>query len=301
MQGLVFWLTYPFLYAISLLPFPLFYRFSDFIFFLVYYVIRYRRKTVTENLNLVFPNKTDAEIRKIRKNFYQHICDMFLEMIKSISISEAELKKRFIFKNTDELRRLEKKNKSILLMCGHYASYEWLIALQLYGLKYESYGIYKKIKNKHFDKLVKKIRNRFAGIMIPTTEATEKIRFNQEKGILGNYAMVADQSPKLSRSNHWINFMGIRVPVFIGTEKLARKLDMAVIYLEVEKVSRGHYEATLIPISENPEKDPEHFITKKFIQLLEGQIQKNPQYYLWTHKRWKHRNQPIPKNATIIN
>ena len=264
-------------------------------------MVRYRRKTVTENIKLSFPEKSDSEIKVIRKKFYKHMCDMFLEMIKSISISKAELKKRFVFKNIDELRRLESNNKSILLMCGHYASYEWMIALQLYGLKYKSYGVYKKIKNNHFDNLVKRIRNRFAGIMIPTTQATEKIRFNQEKGVLGNYAMIADQSPKLSHSRYWIDFMGIKVPVFVGTEKLARKLDMAVIYLKVEKVSRGRYEATLVPISEEATKDPEGYITKKFIQHLEAQIKADPQYYLWTHKRWKHRNKPIPRNAVIID
>ncbi|TRO65134.1 lysophospholipid acyltransferase family protein [Christiangramia sabulilitoris] len=301
MHGLVFWLVYPILWVVSILPFRLFYMFSDAIFFLVYYVIGYRRKTVRENLKLVFPDKPEMEINRIEKKFYSHMCDMFLEMIKSISISEKEIAKRFTFTNLDYLRKLESLDKSLIVMCGHYASYEWINALQLYGLKYKTYGIYKKIKNEHFDSLVKKIRGRFGGTLITTQKTTEVIRYNQEHGILGNYGMIADQSPKLSRAKHWIDFMGIKVPVFDGSDRLARKMDMAVVYLHVEKVGRGYYEATLKPITEDAPGEPPHAITKKFVEYLEKQIYKKPEYYLWTHKRWKHRNEPIPDNAEIID
>ncbi|TBW26638.1 lysophospholipid acyltransferase family protein [Gramella sp. KN1008] len=301
MQGLVFWLVYPILWLISILPFPIFYLVSDVIFVFVYYVIGYRRKTVQNNLRLVFPEKPESEIKRIEKRFYRHMCDMFLEMIKSISISEEELKRRFVFKNLEYLRKLEEANKSIIVMCGHYASYEWMNALQLYDLKFGAYGIYKRIRNKHFDNLAKKIRGRFNGVLISTYNATEKIRYNQERGILGNYAMIADQSPKINRARHWIHFMGIRVPVFEGSERLAKQLDMNVIYLKVEKKGRGFYEAELIPITEDARSEPPHYITSKFIDLLEEQIKHKPEHYLWTHKRWKHRNEPIPKNAEIIN
>lgn len=301
MQGLVFWIVYPFLWLISILPFRIFYLVSDMIFVLVYHVFGYRRKTVQNNLRLVFPEKPESEIKDIEKKFYRHMCDMFLEMIKSISISEKELKRRFVFKDLDYLRELEKMNKSIIIMCGHYASYEWMIAIQLYGLKFKAFGVYKRIRNKYFDELVKKIRGRFDGELISTYKATEKIRYNQEQGILGNYAMIADQSPKMNRAKHWIKFMGIRVPVFEGSERLARKLDMSVAYLQVEKTGRGYYEAELVPITVNAQQEPEHYITKKFIELLEKQIRTRPENYLWTHKRWKHRNEPIPKDADIIN
>ncbi|APG59251.1 lysophospholipid acyltransferase family protein [Christiangramia salexigens] len=301
MQGLVFWMVYPLLWLISILPFPFFYAVSDLVFFLVYYIIGYRRKVVTKNLKLVFPNKTDSEIKSIEKKFYRHMCDMFLEMIKSISISEKELKKRFEITNLEYLRELETMDKSIIIMCGHYASYEWMNALQLHGLKFKSFGIYKKIKNRYFDQLARDIRGRYDGVLITTYKATEKIKNNQNNGVLGNYAMIADQSPKLNRAKQWIDFMGIRVPVFEGSDRLARKLDMNVIYLHVEKKKRGFYEATFKPITENATKEPDNFITKKFIRLLEQQIKNKPEYYLWTHKRWKHRNEPIPDHAEVIN
>ncbi len=301
MQGLVFWLVYPFLWLISILPFRLFYLVSDAVFVLVYHIIGYRKKTVRENLELVFPEKSKSEIKSIQKKFYSHMCDMFLEMIKSISISEKEIEKRFTFTNLEYLRKLEGLDKSLIIMLGHYASYEWINALQLYGLKYRTYGIYKKIKNKQFDDLAKKIRGRFGGTLITTSRTTEVIKRNQENNILSNYAMISDQSPKLSRARTWIDFLGIKVPVFEGSDRLARNLDMAVVYLHVEKVGRGYYQATLKPITENAPNEPEHAITKKFIGYLEDQIREKPEYYLWTHKRWKHRHEPIPENATVVD
>lgn len=301
MQGLVFWLVYPILWLISILPFRLFYLVSDLVFVLVYYIIGYRKKTVRNNLELVFPEKSIDEIKDIEKKFYSHMCDMFLEMIKSISITEKEIEKRFTFTNLEYLRELESLDKSLIVMLGHYASYEWINSLQLYGLKYKTYGIYKQIKNKHFDNLVKKIRGRFGGTLITTRKTTEVIKNNKENGILANYGMIADQSPKLGSAKYWIDFMGIKVPVFEGSERLARNTDMVVLYLHVEKVGRGYYQATLKPITEDAPNAPEHLITRKFIEYLEEQIREKPEYYLWTHKRWKHRNGPIPKNAEIID
>lgn len=301
MQGLVFWMVYPLLWLISILPFKIFYFVSDVIFVLVYHIIGYRRKTVQENLRLVFPEKKEKEIKRIEKKFYRHMCDMFLEMIKSISISNEELKRRFVFNDLDQFRKLESKNKSIIIMCGHYASYEWMTALQLHNLKFRAFGIYKRIRNKHFDDLAKKIRGRFDGTLISTYEATHTISKNEEKGILGNYAMIADQSPRLKRSKFWMEFMGIKVPVFEGSERMAKKHDMSVVYLKVKKKGRGFYEASLVPISENAPEEPKHYITRKFIELLEEQIYEAPEYYLWTHKRWKHRNEPIPEEAETLN
>ena len=300
MQGLVFWLVYPFLWLISITPFWLFYKISDGIYFLVYRIIGYRTKTVTENLQLVFPEKSSKEIKIIRKKFYHHMCDMFLEMIKSISISNKELKARFTFTNIDEIEKIRKMDKSLILICGHYASYEWVNALQLYGLDYRGYGVYKKIKNTYFDKMAKDIRGRFDGELISTLEATKTIEINQQNGRLGVYAMIADQSPKISRAKYWTDFLGHQVPVFIGSEKLAKTTDMAVLYLHVVKLKRGYYQATFKPITYNPSEVPQFKITNVFLTELEKQIRTQPEYYLWTHKRWKHRNTPIPKKAVVF-
>lgn len=301
MQRLVFWLIYPFLLLISYLPFRLFYMFSDLIFILVYHILGYRKKTVAENLRLVFPEKSEAELNKIRKTFYRHMCDMFLEMIKSITISDEEIKKRFTFTNKEEILRIRDLNKSIILMCGHYASYEWMNALQLFGIDYRGFGVYKKVKNPYLDKLARDIRGRYDGVLIPTVEATRQIANNEKNGILGVYGMVADQAPKFNRAKYWMDFMDIKVPVFAGSEKLAKEHDMAVVYLHVEKLRRGYYQASFINITDNPRNEPEFKITKTFFTLLEKQIKNAPEYYLWTHKRWKHRNEVITKEMKIID
>lgn len=300
MQRFVFWLTYPLLWLISILPFKLFYIFSDVVCFFVFYVARYRRKTVRANLELVFPKKSEREIKEIRRKFYRHMVDMFLEMIKSISISDEELKKRFAFTNIEEIQKIRDMDKSIILACGHYASYEWMNALQLYGLDYGGYGVYKKIKNPFFDKLAKDIRGKYQGTLIPTVEATKTITRNENQGVLGVYAMVADQSPRRGRDRTWTEFMGIKVPVFTGTEKLSKSLDMAVVFLHVEKVKRGFYSATFKTLSYEPKKEPQDKITKTYLEELEKQIKAEPEYYLWTHKRWKLRNASIPYNAKMI-
>src|SRR5690606_13580040 len=204
MQRLVYWFIYPILLLISLLPFWLFYKFSDLIFFIVYHIIGYRKKIVMENLVLAFPEKSGNELKRIQKKFYSHMCDMFLEMVKSISISEEEIKKRFEFTNKEEILRIRKMDKSIILMCGHYASYEWMNALQLFGINFKGFGVYKKVKNPYIDKLARDIRGRYDGILIPTVEATKTIADNEKKEIKGVYGMVADQSPKLDRAKYWL-------------------------------------------------------------------------------------------------
>ncbi len=292
-------MVYPFLWLISLLPFPLFYKVSDVVFFLVYRLVGYRKKTVTENLNMVFPEKSSEEIENIQREFYRHMCDMFLEMVKSISISNQELKRRFIFTNLDEIKKIRDMDKSIILICGHYASFEWMNALQLYGFDYKGFGIYKKIQNKYFNKMAKNIRGRFDGELITTSEATKTIGKYQNEGILGVYGMVADQSPKLARAKNWTKFLGTTAPVFMGAEKLARDLDMVVVYLHVEKLKRGFYQATFVTLSYEPAKEPPFKITNDYLKELEKQIYEAPEYYLWTHKRWKHRNASKPKNAVI--
>lgn len=287
MQRLLYWLVYPLLWIISKLPFWLFYKVSDGIFILVYYVVGYRKKTVRFNLKTAFPEKSDAERKAIEKRFYKHMCDMFLEMIKSISISAEELKKRFQFDDLTIVEKLVKEQRSSLIMMGHYASYEWLTALQFY-FEHNGYGIYKRIKNPYFDKLIHKIREKWNSKLIANKEATFIIRKQQRAGKMATYAFIADQSPKTRKHYHCTDFLGQNVPFFSGVERLAKSEDMPVIYLAVNKIKRGYYTASFKVITEDPNTLPDHKITDVFAKLLEAQIKENPEYYLWTHKRFKH-------------
>ncbi len=289
MQLLVYLLAYPFLWLISRLPFPIVYMLSTLVYQLVYYGIGYRKKVVRENLKLVLPEKSDQERRVIEKRFYQHMCDMFLEMIKTMGISGKELQKRFVFNNLEVLHQLEAKEKSIMLLFPHYASWEWVIALDAH-IKSKGYAIYQPVQNPYFDKLIRRIREKFGTTLIATTETKEIVAQNRLKGRLSMYGILSDQSPMVSRTKYWAPFMGITVPVHVGAEMLCKGLDLPAVYLKVEKRKRGHYQGTFKVLSETPKSVPDFEITDAFLREVEASISEAPEYYFWTHKRWKHRN-----------
>lgn len=288
MQFIVYILAYPLLWLISILPFRIFYWLSDFVYFLVYYVLGYRRKVVRENIALTLPHLTEAERKKIEKKFYQHMCDMFLETIKTMSITPEEMEKRFSVTNIDLVQDYFKKGKSVILVASHYASYEWLLTINP-KLGFQGVAVYKKLANPYFDKLVRKIRSKYNTEMIETKKAIPTMAQNQRDGKLSLYGLASDQSPKLDRIFHSMSFLGIEVPVHTGAEMLAKKYDLAVIMVKVKKIKRGYYQATFVSLADNP-KDFEDFrITEMYLNEVEKQILEQPEFYLWTHKRWKHR------------
>jgi len=288
MQLLAFVLIYPLLWLVSILPFRLLYAVSDMLFFLLYYVFRYRKKTVEENLKLVFPDKSESERKQITKEFFHHLCDMILEAIKSMNISVEDMKARFKFTNIEVIQDYEKRQKSIALMCAHYGSWEWIFILQAYT-SHLTFAIYKKLNNKYFDKLIRKIRARYDSYLITTKESINVLVENKKKGLITINGFAADQSPKKEKAYHWNTFMGIEVPVHTGAEMLAKKLDMPVVFFSVKRVKRGFYETTFQTLAEHPSEFKDYEITDMFMKLVEQQIHNTPQYYLWTHKRWKHR------------
>jgi len=289
MQLVVYILVYPLLWLISRLPFKIIYFISDGVYVLLYKVIGYRKKVVRGNLKLVFPDKSDAERILIEKKFYQHMCDMFLEMIKTMGISNNQLQQRFTFSNLEVLHQLEAKNKSIMLMFPHYASWEWVIALDAH-IASKGYAIYQKIGNRYFDKLVRDIREKFGTTLITTKETRDIVAQNKKEGNLSMYGILSDQSPMVKKALLWTPFMGITVPAHTGAEMLCKKLDLPAVYLKVSKEKRGHYSGTFSLITENPKEMEEFALTKAFLALVEESINEAPEYYFWTHKRWKHKD-----------
>jgi KDO2-lipid IV(A) lauroyltransferase len=287
MQLLAFVLIYPFLWVISILPHRLFYTFSDIAFFFVYHVFGYRREVVQQNLNLVFPNKSIKEIHHIEKEFYKHLCDTFLEMIKSMNLGKDEVLKKYAVVNPELLREIEKE-RSIIILCAHYANWEWNVSINNY-VNSKGYAIYQKINNSYFDAFVRKVRAKWNTTLITQTQTAKTVIQNHRNNVRATYGMVSDQSPQAHRAQYWARFMGIKVPIFNGGEALARKTGLAVVFLKVSKVKRGHYKAEFIPITLNGKETKEHEITDTFLRLTEAQIMEKPEYYLWTHKRWKHR------------
>ncbi len=289
MEQITYWIVFPILKGISKLPWFLFYRLSDITYFFLYYLIGYRKKVVQENLALSFPNKSIIERKKIEKKFYRHMCDLFLEMIKSLSMSTEETQKRYSLKNPELLEKLDKEG-SFMIVSPHYANYEWGCIIDTLSSK-TCVGVYKKIKNPLFEKLVLKLRSRYGSEVILNTKITKytlsKEANPKEQG-QRIYGLIIDQSPKSNKENYFVNFMGKEVPAFVGAEVLARKTNMPIVYFKISKVKRGYYEYELVPIEVSSSKDFQFPATHRFYELLEEQIYETPAYYLWTHKRWKH-------------
>jgi len=288
-QLIAYILLYPILWVISILPFRLLYVVSDSVYGLLYYIIGYRKKVVQANLDLVFPEMPEKEKTRVKKAFYHHFCDMMLESIKSLTISEAQMKERFKFTNIEEIHALEKKNKSIVLMCAHYGSWEWIFILQKY-MNYKGYAIYKRLANKYFDRLVKRIRARYNSYLITTKETVPVLTEAKKNGQLTMNGFISDQSPKPDKAHYWANFLGIKVPFHTGAEMLAKKLDMSVVFFKVKRLKRGYYETTFKTVAVDANTFKDYEITDIFIKFVEDQIREAPEYYLWTHKRWKHRD-----------
>ena len=289
MQFIAYILIYPFLWLISILPFRLLYLLSDGAYILIYYLIGYRKKVVLENLILAFPDKSNKEIIQISKKFYHHLCDMIFESIKSLTISEKEIVKRFKFNNLEEVRQYEDANQSIVAICGHYASWEWIVTLQKYT-KFKGFAVYKRLRNPYFDRLIKRVRGKYNSYLVTTKETIPTMMDSKKNNELFLCGMAADQSPKLRKAYHWTEFMGVKVPCYTGPEMIAKRLDLPVVFLDVTKVKRGFYEATFSTITKTPKDYIDYDITDIFLNLVESQIRRAPEYYLWTHRRWKHKD-----------
>ena len=214
---------------------------------------------------------------------------MLVESIKTLTISEAEIKKRFTFTNIEEIHKIEKQNKSIILMCAHYASWEWVFIMQRY-INHKGYAVYKRLKNKHFDALVQRIRAKYNTYLITTKETFKVLSKESTAGNLTINGFLSDQSPKVQKAYHWNEFMGITVPVHTGAELMAKKMNMPVMFFTTKKVRRGYYETTFKTITLDPKSYPDYEITDLFSQHISDHIREAPEYYLWTHKRWKHRD-----------
>jgi KDO2-lipid IV(A) lauroyltransferase len=286
-KALVYYLTYPLLFLISRLPFNIFYKFSDIVCFFVQHVFQYRKNVVRENLKRAFPEYDHKKFINIENKFYRHLCDLFLEIIKSMGMTKEQMIKRFNVKNIEVLTQFEKKNTSVFLMCGHYASWEWMMSLG-YHMKHKGYGIYKPIRNQYFDNLIKKIRSRHNAFMISQRTAAREIKrmeANNERGVFG---FASDQSPRPKHLTYWRSFLGTKVPVFTGAERLAKELNIPIVFAKINRVKRGYYEVEFRVLSETPYKISDYGITDLFTEWLEVQIKDDPSQYFWTHKRFKH-------------
>jgi KDO2-lipid IV(A) lauroyltransferase len=272
-----------------MLPFRILYGISDGVYLLVYYVIGYRKKVVLSNLKLAFPKKSDKEIIEISKKFYHHFADVFIEMIKFFTVSKQEVYKRYKFTNIEFFEELYKDGKSVMLMGPHYANWEWIMSLDAF-VKYKGYAAFTRVENPYFNDKVLKSRAKFGTNLILTSKLIAEIKHNQKNNIQAMYGLLSDQSPQLSKTFYWREFFGVKVPIHTGAEMLAKRYDMNMVYIETKKIKRGYYETSFSLITNEAQKFPDYKLSDIFIEKVEKQVRTQPEYYFWTHKRFKHRD-----------
>lgn len=273
----------------SKLPLRVLYIISDIIFFLMYHLVGYRKKVVTENLKNSFPHKTSDEIYKIRKTFYRNFSDYIVETLKSFTISSHELRVRVQHLNQDVFHEAKSENKNVILLTGHVFNWEWFNALATIIPQENCFPVYRKVQNSFWEERIKGIRNRFGNSALEAKEVIRHIFRNPNDGN-SVYMFVADQTPHVSEVSYGLNFMNQKTPAFIGYDKLSTRMDLAFVFCEMKKVKRGYYQINYYRIYPDGEKFVEHEVVKKFHKLLENTINKRPDNYLWSHRRWKYQH-----------
>ena len=277
---------------ISLLPFPLLYGLSDFLYYVIYYGFGYRKKVVFQNLRNSFPEKTKGEHIEIAKKFYRHFCDLTLESLKVFTISEKEVNDRMVLKNPEVVDRFFDQGKSVIIAGGHYNNWE-LFAVAIDSMvKHQTIAIYKTLTSKYFDEKMQVTRGKY-GLRMISAKLVKEV-FESEKDNLTATIFGIDQSPPFADKCHWMTFLNQDTGVLFGAEKYAKDYDYPVVYCRINKEKRGYYSFEFEDVSDRPNQTKHGEIVEKVTRMLELDILKKPEFWLWSHKRWKHKR-PIEK------
>ena len=282
------------LYIISLMPFWVLYGIADFIFVLVYYVVRYRRKIVAKNMRESFPDYSDKELKATERKFYRNFADYIVETIKLNHISDDEIKRRMVFKNMDIIDRLFDEKRSIAAYFSHCGNWEWVPSITLWsrhttGKDVEFCQVYRPLKNKWYDEYMLRLRSRFNSLSFKKKTVLRDLLLLRRREMPSITGFMSDQKPSKGDESHIVKFLNHPSAVITGTEQVARKLDMAVVYFDMHKLSRGYYELEVKLITDNTSTMEPMAITDAYVKLLEETIKRNPSIWLWTHNRWKHK------------
>lgn len=288
-------LFYLVVYPISFLPLWVLYWFSDVLYLLFLSVFPYRHKVIYSNLKRSFPDKNQSEINILAKKFYRHLANLLVEGIKNLSISKGELKKRVVVKNPETIHSFYTQGKSVILVAGHYNNWEWMITSLNDLFPHQAIGIGKPLSNGFWDKKLNHLRARFGMIIAHAKNFKELLARQTKKPV--SILVLTDQSPVDSRKSYWMDFLHQPTAVLFGAELMAFTNDFAVVYYTINRIKRGYYSITLETITEEPKKTSWGEITTAHTKLLERDILDTPEYWLWSHKRWK---RDIPKDLEAL-
>lgn len=284
---IVFYINYGLLWLITRLPLSFLHFFSSLGFGLLYYILRYRKKVVIQNLRNSFPDWDDKKVYKTAKKFYQHFCDSMIESVALIFVNKSHSLQRLKIKNPELLNDLYEKDKSVVCLMAHYGNWELCSTLPMH-LRHEVLAIYKPLTNRHFDKMIKSGRERFGIKGIPMDKILRYLISKEKENKRTMTLFLADQRPHWSEIVYWTKFMNQDAPFYQGAEKISRKFNMAVVYMKISSLKRNHYEAEFILLEENARETEVHEIMETYVKVLEENIKEAPEFWLWTHKRWKY-------------
>lgn len=287
LSRILYLLALPLLYLLSVIPFPLLYILSDGIYFVLYYLVRYRKKVVLKNLKNSFPQKTDREINALAKKYYAYLCDLFLETFKTLTISRAAMLKHCSMDASAKklFDQFARNKQNLVIVMGHKGNWEWAGNTFSLCCDHQLYVIYHPLQNRDFNNLTCKMRTRFGTKLIPMKDTFRDMVRN--KAELNATAFIADQSPSPDRA-FWMTFLHQDTPVFMGTEKIAQKMGYPIIYVSVHRIKRGYYQLTAEQLALTESGINEGEITRAHTRRLEQDIMKQPETWLWSHRRWKH-------------
>lgn len=288
MAAVGYYIALPFLYLVSILPFPLLYLLSDFFYFIIYTVAGYRKGIVLTNLRNSFPDKTEAEITQLSKDYYHYLCDITLETFKTLTISKEKMLKHCEFDESalNIFKNLSDQNKSAILTMGHLGNWEWAGNSFSLLCPQQLFVIYHPLTNKYFDGLIYRMRTRFGTGLIPMNSVFKDMLRNRSKTTVT--AFISDQTPSPENA-HWMTFLNQETPVFKGTEVIAKKLDYPVVYATIKRTGRGYYKVFAEVLVEHPKETKEDYITELHTRRLEQDIINWPEIWIWSHRRWKHK------------
>jgi len=282
MQALSFYLAYPFIYLVASLPFPLLYALSDILTFLVR-LVGYRKQVIQANLRNSFPEKSEHDIRKLTREYYQYMCDLALETFKTMKMTEEENRHRTTLLHPERLQQFFEKKQSVVLVLGHYGNWEWMGPCITLNTGFQLVVIFRPLSQPFFDRMMTSWRTRFGTEIVPVNQTLRAMVANRHR--VTATAFVADQAAPANA--YWTTFLNQDTSVFTGAEKLAIKFNYPVVYLHSERPRRGYYTITPEILFSDPGKTQENEISEVFTRRLEKDITESPVIWLWSHKRWK--------------
>ena len=305
-NNIAFWLIYGTWYGLSMMPLWLHYVFSDIMFVVVAYVLRYRHRVISKNLRNAYPDKSDEELKKLRMQFYRHFCDILVETVKYTSISDKHIMRRMTFKGSEKVAEILNSGQSIALLLGHYGNWEWVSSLVLWVHPLIQNGtvmgqIYHPLENEVINRVVLKTRGRMGSDSVSMKETLRWILGNKRDGRPTILGYINDQVPTWHNIHHWLTFLNQETPVFTGIERIVHKFNQAVVYLDVQRVKRGHYECRLQVVTRDPSTMGEYELTDTYFRLMEQTINRAPQYWLGSHNRWKRTRAEFDRRFKVVD